>query len=408
MKKQSPREIKNKPPLTSDVIKSPMVQSLTFDGKLQYLKPLNKPQLFVSHGSIRSLTTSGQLQLARARKPTGRGVAIDKLVPFAENEIEQKLFWLIHETKPDLFTKCDDPLKALLQLRVLHIPIICRGLLHNEIKKNETGILWLGALGTYSVAFERTLLERMYRAARKAESNTLDSGQFRKWAGTALGVTVLTWFDRADEGCEYWLSRFDQWRDYAMRSLDHYLGRQSIDYRRMKGNMRQAAHLGILKYLDDFPEGRFADLLDGIRATSATHEMFRKNANKKYRTKPDNLGLKNWLIECWPLVLEYGWNYRELQLVANKRFEPAPSKGFMDRPRALKELCEKLCLKLGPIGRNRVGRAKANKESTLPPLSEVALKIDALEDHADWFWGSTDAGFREFNNHPRIAKPPKF
>ena len=64
-------------------------------------------------------------------------------MPLAANELEKKMFHLIHKVNPDLFAEYDDPLKTLLHLRVLHIPALCRGFLNNEVERNEAEILWL-------------------------------------------------------------------------------------------------------------------------------------------------------------------------------------------------------------------------------------------------------------------------
>ena len=333
------------------------------------------------------------LQLSRSRN--NAGIAIDKLLPFVENELEHKLIQLFHATRPDLFVGCKNPLKALFLLRAIYIPRVCRGLIFNEGANRNESVVWLGALGAYSVAYERTLFERLFRA--KGQAKILPNGgeQYVRWATAKFGGSILNWFDDTREGYEFWLSRFEQWHEYAIRSLDHWLGCQSIDYRRATGKMKLAAQLGILKNLDALPEDRVTDLLDNVNAVDPARKMFQKNA-KKRTTNPSNLEFDSWLIECWPLVLEYGWNYREIQLVASRRFEEDQIKlGFTAE--AVKERCQILGLKLKQ-GSNKVGRPKVSTESTLPPMAQVAVLIDGLVDHADWFWGKADGGFKDFEN----------
>jgi hypothetical protein len=159
--------------------------------------------------------------------------------------------------------------------------------------------------------------------------------------------------------------------------------------------MKQASHMGILKNLDALPVDRVSAILDEIYAAKETRKMFQKNA-KKRRTSPPNLAFESWLIECWPLVLEYGWNYRELQLVANKRFEDDQVK-FDKTAESIKAYCQNLNLTLGK-GRNKVGRCKASEESLFPQMFEVALRIDGLDDPVDWFWGKADSSFNIFKD----------
>jgi hypothetical protein len=138
--------------------------------------------------------------------------------------------------------------------------------------------------------------------------------------------------------------------------------------------------------------------LDAANAAGATRKMFQKNA-KKRATTPFNLEFESWLIECWPLVLEYGWNYRELQLVASRRFEEEHIKSNLTAE-SIKERCEKLGLTLGN-GSNRIGRVRASEESLLPRLYQVALMIDALEDHAEWYWGNAKNSLKIFQDLPK-------
>ncbi len=363
------------------------------------LKPAIKTgALWIARGNGRILTSTGWLQIARAQ--TTAGIAIDKLMPFAENEVELKMMQIIHTARPNLFEGMPDPLQALFLLRAIHIPIICRGILYNEAINNNESVGWLSALSAYSVAFERTLFERLFRAKLQAKYFPKGAQQFENWAAVTLGNNMLNWFDHANEGYGYWLSRFNQWHEYAMRSLDHYLGSQSIDHREMTGKMKEAAHLGILKNLEELPENRVADLLDEVNSTKETRKMYRKNA-KKRRTTPANLEFASWLIELWPLVLEYGWSYRDVQRVAAEKYESDSSiQKLIEFIKELKKHCKKIGLKISRVGSFRIGRPRGDEKAVYPAMFQVALFIDGLVDH-EWFWGKADGGFKDFKNLPR-------
>jgi hypothetical protein len=345
-----------------------------------YLKPAkpadNLGVLWVARANGRVLTSTGMLQLARARNAAG--IAIDKLLPFAENEIERALIDLIYSTRPNLFAGCNDPLKALFLLRAIHIPIICRGLLNQEYNTDE-GKLWLGSFVAYSVAYERTHLERSARAIHQAHLNQMASERLRKPAAIGLGKEVRTWFDEVAEGYEFWISRFDQWLEYAMRSLDHCMDCQSSDYRQSWGNMKQSIHLGILKCLDELPEERFASFIDQTNATVATRRMYNKHA-KKRSTKPRHLKFDSWLIECWPAVLEYGWSYKDLQRVAIQKFNELSYIKLTENPKELKKRCNKLHLVTSAKGQKKYGRPRDTLNPIMPPMYVVALAIDGLQD----------------------------
>jgi hypothetical protein len=249
------------------------------------------------------------------------------------------------------------------------------------------------------VAFERTLFERLYRARVQAKILPNGDEQYVKWATANLGSNVLNWFDHADEGYAYWLSRFDQWHEYAMRSVDHWMGCQSIDYRQMIGKMKGAALLGILKNLGELPENRIEDLLDEVNSTETTRKVFLKNS-KKRRTTPPNLEFESWLIESWPLVLEYGWSYRDIQRVANERFDNDPSiQRLIEVVKDIKKRCKKIGLEQSPARRIKVGRPSQAESSLQPRMFPVAMRIDGLED-LEWFWGKADGTFNGFESLP--------
>jgi len=118
--------------------------------------------------------------------------------------------------------------------------------------------------------------------------------------------------------------------------------------------------------------------------------MFRKNA-KKRPTTPSNIEFEHWLIECWPLVLGYGWNYLDLKRAASLRFPDLSQEKLSEEILALKDRCKKLGLKLGR-GSKKVGRPTKSMVFVNPLLYQVALMIDGLE----WFFGNTKAGFKTF------------
>src|SRR6266567_526167 len=247
----------------------------------------SQPKLYTQTASRVTLTGTGRLVLSQALLRDGKGVSIEKLIPFADNEIERDILLLLHQSQPRLLARFHDPLKALCYLKVLHVPAVCRRVLY-EFEKRGVGTLSLGALGTCSVAFERVLFEWLFRAAYENQKAHLGRKELHKWANTTLGTTIEAWFDKTSEPQLFWFFRFNQWRDYALRSLIHYFGKQSIDYRRLAGDLKDAAGLGILKHLDALPEEHLSELLDRVQANRAARKVFLQNARKRQIDPPQS------------------------------------------------------------------------------------------------------------------------
>ena len=86
------------------------------------------------------------------------------------------------------------------------------------------------------------------------------------------------------------------------------------------------------------------------------------------------------MLEIWPLVIEYGWNYDSIKCAANMK--PGFKIDFFLTPETIEERCKAyLDLRLSPQGQNRKGRQRrkdATGDIILPPLCDVALAINGI------------------------------
>ncbi len=260
----------------------------------------------------------GRLKLALAVCPIGRGVNVRAFVDFAPTQIEKYLIELIDRENQGILEPLSDPIAGMFLLRVIIIPLLCRGMIAKAAKESEESLLWMGPLAAFNLALERTLLERLCRRRHQVKQLAKPraiSGARQREGRKIFGYPLFAWFRDSPEGFLFWMQRFDQWRKFAHKSWDYYISKQSKDVRDLKGVLQEAAVLGVLKQNNALPEKWFKNWRGSIEKNSKSKQVFRRNSTK-YSVKAPNSDLNTWLIEVWPLVLEYGWNYHDLQRVA--------------------------------------------------------------------------------------------
>jgi hypothetical protein len=327
------------------------------------------------------------------------GVNVGTLIEGGQTPLEKQIMQLLSRVRPGLLTAHKDPLKALCILRVIHIPNLCYSLIRGA-EESEEDLIWLGPLATYVLAFIRTMYERKWRNRGQIVTENRPGSkklQIKKWEEYFRGP-VIEWFDEAPEDFLFWMERFDAWRRQAELSWDYYISKQSIDIRRMKGKLREAAMLGVFKKLNGLPERWFRHWEQSILGDPDTGKVFRRNARKsRILPKPPSLERDTWLIEIWPLVLQYGWNWHDLRRVYNCKFmgikpgELQMQKVTLAEVKQLKERCkESLDLHLGPSARlpGRRKRLPIDVNALLPRMAGIALGVTGIgKDSDSWVLG---------------------
>jgi hypothetical protein len=350
--------------------------------------PSWRPKLYSITGSRIRLTNIARLFLAQSAI-AGGGVRVESLAHFAENDFERLVIGLIAQAQPEIFDEIDDPIKALVVLKVVLVPMVCRGLIRENTKKSRSSSIWFGWVAAHALAFERTMLEciarqrnrepRIRGVPRTDPERSKMERELNEWFEKFSMRPITDWFDDAKEQYLFWLHRFRQWQFYAWRSWCYYISRQSIDVRFLEGSLKDAAVCGVLRNLSRPPQGWCAEVFRRLESDWEREWIFTKTA-RKMKTRPSNVKLKSWLIEVWPLVLEYGWNYADVRTVANLSFEKR-ALTILVKTKGLKKVCRNLGLHLAPAGQGKKSRTKyaANdSEPVQPILFELAWFIKGI------------------------------
>jgi hypothetical protein len=255
------------------------------------------------------------------------------------------------------------------------VPAVCK-LIIKKLKLESGKIdYWLWEYGTYMVAFERLALEMHLRKAIDLKS----------------GQDLLSLLSPPGLDYRYWMGRFDQWRGAARASYGYFIKKQSP---RIKKSARpSAAHLGTIKNLSggNLPENLFSGAMARINADPVARAEFKKTAKKVKRARWSEPALDTWLIEIWPLVTEYGWNYQDVWQVANQKWDVPEASAFKS-VETISDRCKKMLdLTIAQAGRAKQGRPKKVAESDppiVPPMAGLAIWIRSIgDDQEEWIRG---------------------
>jgi hypothetical protein len=316
--------------------------------------------------------------------PNKRAVNVADLTCFAQNPLEEKIIRQLHQVKPGLLLRYKNPISALCFLRTVFIPVFCATYIKQAVKRSATKPFYLGGFAAYVRGLERALAECRVRTRHR-------TGKSPKTIHSSQGIFQT--FTNSPEGGLFWMLRFDQWRSHAEKSWQYYISKRSIDVRKLRGELKWAAVLGVLKNEDSLPEELFAEAVRSINERSASKRIFKKNADPaRHDLKLKNETLNTWLIEIWPVVTEYRWNSRDLRRVAHKRFEDNIDEkseiSIPDRLKELKDYCGNLGLYFAKEVRDQRGRpTKTPVGATLPFMGALAYGIRSLVgSDLEWNW----------------------
>ena len=280
-------------------------------------------------------------------------------ISLARNPLEQSAALYYQKVQPKYLDGYILPGQRRFIFRCLFVPMFCKAVIAHVVKQEGQPRYWLWQHGTYLLAFERMLLEMHLRKAVNLEAGVLNA-------------LVEPSLDR-----RYWHRRFDQWREAARASYRHFIQKKSPQIR--KSVYAQAAHLGTMQNLSggQLPGELFSTMLERINANPDAVAALKKTAGK---TKPARWGepeLDTWLIEIWPLVTEYGWNYHDIWLVAYKKWNVSSESDALDKVTKLENRCKRMLhFRLGSAGQKKQGCPK--EVDPLPFGFPLAMSLEPI------------------------------
>jgi len=272
------------------------------------------------------------------------------------------------------------------------VPAYCAGVLAGQFEANSKPPFLLWEYSTYVLAQKRTCTEMVLRWHEKRRADGITKGWDSEAALKVWRKPLREWFENPQEGHEFWLRRFVQWRAAAGSSFKYYMGKRCRDVEHPDPVIAKAAFAGAVENLSGIPEVLLLDILrhigaGGRRAKSAYH----KNAGDPKTATCKCLELDTWLLEIWPLVTHYDWTYHDVWMVANRKFN-TPEESPFEKSAQMRDRCkDALGLRLSEMARRSSGRPPEPREShvvTLPSLHALASGIVSIgEAPGDWIRG---------------------
>ena len=249
----------------------------------------------------------------------------------------------------------------------LYVPLYSLIVIKLATAEHEVSPLMLHEYTAYSLAFERMLLEIIF---------TRKSQQGKKIKPKSL----ISIFAKPPKGYAYWRDRFEEWRASVVKSYKHFELKHAPDVKK-GGATAVAAQLGnVLSRGHKMPLDLFGDMIARIEQDQSLLQIVRKNALKPNPARWGEPELDTWLIEIWPLVTRYGWNYPEVWSAAVDRWgdecDEDESFGSVTK---IEERCKKMLgLKLGPGGQVRGGKAQTTAKPRRPLYFKFAVAIKSI------------------------------
>lgn len=281
-------------------------------------------------------------------------------VAMARNPLERAAALSLANTAPIFLEGRGSLEQRLFLFRTMMVPVFCRMIINRVVDQEKGPKYWLWEHATYALAFERMLLEMQVHRP------------------IISGETVLDYLANPARDHRFWIERFDQWRESAGASYNHFIKKVRPEIK--DSAMPSVAHLKAMRDLSgSLPENLFGSILSRLQNDPvASLELNRAKVRKPARWGEREVD--TWLIEIWPLVTGYGWNYSDILQVADAKWENSDT-GALKSVRDLKDRCKKMLnLKLSPRGQAKQGRPKNNKSSKLilPTCGKLALYIESI------------------------------
>jgi hypothetical protein len=288
------------------------------------------------------------------------------MLQLAQNPLERAAAFFFQGIGMDIPAELVLPRQREFAFHCHLIPLYSLAVIKFVIGREGGAKYWLHEYGAYVLAWERMALEFVLRNKLKS-SNT----------------NLLAKMLASQEGPAYWQKRFDQWRTAAGQSYKHFMGKKFPDVKNLEGEERSAALLGALNKLSvELPTALFSGSYERVRSSRSLWKTYIRNAKRTRMGRWGEPELDTWLIEIWPLVTGYAWNYYELWLVAHSKWKSTSDDDALATVERLEDRCKKMLkLRLGPAGQAKCGTPPVsfkNRKVILPPLASLAIGLQSL------------------------------
>ena len=284
----------------------------------------------------------------------------------AQNPLEQSAAIFLQRIGVSISTALIDPRQREFYFRCHLVPRFCQVVIGFVSEHQGGSKYWLHQHGGYVLAWERMALEFLLRTRKHI-------------SGAQLVDAMLN----SREGAAYWMRRFEQLRSAAKQSYTHFIAKKFPDVKNLEGEQARAAHLGALEKISEgLPEKLFSDTLARFKSDKSLLKTFAQNSKRKREGRWGDPELDTWLIEVWPLVTEYGWNYHDVWQVACAKWDVDIDDNSLDSVSRVSDRCKKMLgLRLATAGQAKQGKPAGvaeGKKMLLPPLAALAIGLESL------------------------------
>jgi hypothetical protein len=291
---------------------------------------------------------------------------------YAQTHFEQQMA-LLFFAEAESFLKEIPSCARRFAFRVWFVPRICKGFVNHYY---DAYGLCLGFFHCHTLASERMACE--FLLIHRNREN-LRKKPFLDWF---LSVPSLL----------FWEKRYDAWLEYTQRSYNHFLFKSSYDIK--YGDERSPKMAALIGVFTHFAKNKkfFGEM---VSPDAQQFSIFEKNAKSPRKRRWNGRTLDTWLLEIWPIVQCYHWNYSDLQKTFNFKVEGAPA--WADCPKYFEDRCKKI-LHLRLSERVKRGRPKEPIEfkgasfPKMPLLFPLCARILSIGEDLDaWFKNSPAA-----------------
>lgn len=300
------------------------------------------------------------------------------LLTMSRNFVERAAALVLNRLNPAWLMECRDPNAKKFLFRAFYVPLYSVCVIGFGTTRLGITPLLLHEYAEYALAMERMMLEIVMRRGLGKLKNQRPQ-------------SLLDLLSDPTEGYAFWLKRFEEWKASANKSYRHFIRKQAPDTK--KGGLKaRAAFLGnMLQRAGKLP----VDLLDvTLREVARDESAFNAFCKNALKPKPARWGepeLDTWLLEVWPLITMYSWNYYDVWLVAIAKWgDDADGKRALGKPSTIEDRCKKMLnLHLGPGGREKQGRPEKIPEwkegqegnpspTPMPAFAPIALSLESI------------------------------
>jgi hypothetical protein len=289
--------------------------------------------------------------------------------------VERAAAYFFLQTNPRGLDQTTDLERREFLFHCLYVPLYSIVAIRFATTMLGSPALMLHEYAVYSLAFERMLLEMIL--LQKSNKNE----KFK-------AKTLIDIFTNQYNGYDFWRERFEEWKSSVVKSHSHFMRKKVPDITK-GGQTAVAALLGnVLSGGQQLPMELFGGMIERIEKNKSLFKTLSKNALKPNPARWGEPELDAWLIEIWPLVTRYGWNYRDVWQAAVKKWgdkcQEDESFGSVQR---IEDRCKKMLgLRLGSRGQTRGGRVTGDPQHPLLSKFAISIRSIGMEDK-DWFLG---------------------